>query len=71
MAEIAFTVTDRTAAYLRWLSRNIIPERTESQVARHLMMTAIEKMRREHGPPEPHSLDEMDTTQSTEEPADR
>ncbi len=71
MADISYRISERTAAYLRWLSRNVIPEKTESLVARHLMMSAIEQMRREHGPPEPHSIAEMDGAEASIESTDK
>ena len=67
MPEITYSVSDRTAAYLRWLSRNIIMEKTESLVARHLMMGVIERMRRKFGPQEPHSIDEWAGAQTSEQ----
>ena len=68
--QISFTVTDETAAYLRWL-RTVIPERTEDLVARHLLMRQVEEMRRKYGPTEPNSLSEIPSAESPTEETDQ
>ena len=53
MPQISFSVTDEAAAYLRWLARNILFEKTENLAARHLMMYRLEEMRRQFRRDEP------------------
>lgn len=66
MPEISFTVSEHSHAYLKWLSKNVILENTENQVARHLTMDAIERMRRKYGPPEPHAIHGVEGGESGE-----
>ena len=53
MSTIKFTVDGRAAAYLRWLSRNIVLEKSVDLVARHLVMQQIERLRRKYHRGEP------------------
>jgi len=57
MPQISFSVTDEAAAYLRWLARNILFERSEHTAARHLMMRSLEETRRQFRRDEPSSDD--------------
>ena len=53
MPQIKFTVTDEAAAYLKWLARNILFEKSEDGAARHLMMHRLEETRRQYRREEP------------------
>lgn len=53
MPEIRFSLNASAAAYLEWYARNILFEKTGDLAARHLVMKAIEGMRREHYRDEP------------------
>jgi hypothetical protein len=57
MPQIKFTVTAEAAAYLRWLARNILFEKTENDAARHLMMKQLEQARRVYRKEEPSPED--------------
>ena len=69
MPQIKFTVTEEAAAYLRWLARNVLFEKTENDAARHLMMVQIEKTRREHRKDEP-SPEDLTPAPSGDKPSD-
>ncbi len=53
MPQLRFSVTDEAAAYLRWLARNILFEKSEHDAARHLMMYRLEETRRQYRRDEP------------------
>ena len=65
MPQIRFTVSDAAIAYLRWLARNILFEKSEHDAARHLMMHRLEKTRRQHRRDEP-SPDDLVVAESTD-----
>ena len=69
MPQIRFTVTDEAVAYLKWLARNILFEKTEHDAARHLMMTRLEQSRREYRRDEP-SPDDLAISESAREETD-
>jgi len=55
--QIKFTVSEQSAAYLRWVAKNILFETTEHEAARHLMMTRLEELRRAYRKDEPSPED--------------
>ena len=65
MPEIRFTVPDHVVAYLKWLSRNIILEKSWNDVGKYLMMRQIERMRRKYHRDEPPLEDSAETPQSS------
>jgi len=69
MPQIRFTITDEAVAYLRWLARNVLFEKTEHDAARHLMMSRLEQTRRKHRKDEPSPDDLAVTPTSDEESA--
>lgn len=57
--QIRFTVSDEAAAYLRWVARNILFEKSEHEAARAFMMHRLEEVRRQHRRDEPAAEDLM------------
>ena len=66
MPQIQFTVTDEAVAYLKWLARNVLFEKSEHMEARHLMMSRLEETRRQYRRDEP-SPDELPVSESAKE----
>ena len=69
MPQISCSVTDEAAAYLRWLARNILFERSEHLAARHLMMHRLEETRRQYRRDEP-GPDDLAIPESPKEDTD-
>lgn len=67
MPQIRFSVTHEAAAYLRWVARNILFEKSENDAARHLMMYRLEQIRHEHRRDEPGPEDLATFPSPTEE----
>lgn len=55
MPQIRFTISKEAAGYLRWLSENVLFAGSIDQAARHLLMSRIEEIRREHMAAEPEA----------------
>jgi hypothetical protein len=58
VAQVKFTLTRETIAYLRWFARTILLETNEHDAAKHLMMKQLEATRRAHKNEEP-AVDEL------------